>query len=261
MKTDDVFLLHSANRAFLDGKNRLPVGMARPGTWVIGVLALFCTLSPPIIALLGLWEEHKFERLRKYGQKTVATVVHLHESLASSDSHDPDTYSVTYKYTVNSHEYEETAALDWFEYSSLSEGSRLEIRYDPGDPSVSKLEKRFREREIEGTSGIQFLFEYLVFMSVMGAIWLGIWYIRGLRPLLRLRREGRSVRGEVIDCSGRSGEDDYNVTLGYCFTAPDGQEIVDRAEAVRDDLKESALPAPGTPIMVYYVDHKTYAVL
>ena len=59
MKTDDVFLLHTANRAFLDGKKRLPVGMARPGTWVVGVLALFCTLCPPILIGWGLWEERQ----------------------------------------------------------------------------------------------------------------------------------------------------------------------------------------------------------
>ena len=51
------------------------------------------------------------------------------------------------------------------------------------------------------------------------------------------------------------------MTLAYCFTAPDGIEIADRSEAVRDDLSGSALPAPGTPIMVYFVDNKTYAVL
>ena len=88
-------------------------------------------------------------------------------------------------------EYEGAAALDWSEYTDLSEGSRLDIRYDPGDYSVSKLEKRFKERELDGTSGIQMMFEYLVFMTLMGMIWLGVWYIRGLRPLLRLRREGR----------------------------------------------------------------------
>jgi hypothetical protein len=261
MKTDDVFLLHTANRAFLDGKKRLPVGMARPGTWVVGVLALLSTLCPPILIGWGLWEEHKFERLRVYGQKTVATVVHLHESVASTDSRDPDTYSVTYKYTVNGREYEETGGLDWSEYTDLSEGNRIDIRYDPADPSISKLEKRFKERELEGAHGIQMFFEYLVFMTFVGMIWLGVWYFGGLRPLLRLRREGRAVRGEVVDCSGRSGEDDYNVTLAYRFTAPDGNEIANRAEAVRDDLKESALPAPGTSVMVYFVDHKTYAVL
>jgi hypothetical protein len=261
VKTDDVFLLHTANRALLNGKKRLPVGKARPGVWFVGAIPLISTVCG-LILIVGLWwEEIKFGRLQDHGVKTVATVVGLHESSAPGDSHDPDTYSVTYHYTVNGRKYEEKAALDWFEYTDLSKGSRIEIRYDPQDPSVSKLEKRFKERELEGPKEIQTIFVYIIVMTLIGMFWLGAWYVRQLRPLRRLTREGRTLCGDIVECSGRSQGDDYQVTLAYRFTDPNGNEIANRAEAVRDDLKGAVLPVPGTPVMVYFVDSKTYAVL
>src|SRR5262249_47028710 len=101
VKTDDVFLLHAANRAFLDGKRRLPVGLARPHTWLMGVIALFCAV--PTLVLLGwaLWDEYQFQRLQAHGVKGVATVARLPPPVSPVDSSDDDVYTITYKYAVN----------------------------------------------------------------------------------------------------------------------------------------------------------------
>src|SRR5262249_39587182 len=120
VKTDSAFLLYPANRAFLDGKKRLPVSMARPGTWIVGAVALLLTLSGLGLIAKGWWEERNFTRLKVHGVKTVATVAHLREYSQPSDSHSPDIYSVTYRYSVNGKVYEQEAGLSWSEYADLS---------------------------------------------------------------------------------------------------------------------------------------------
>jgi hypothetical protein len=261
VKTDDVFVLHRENRALLNGKKGLPVGMAKPGIWFVGAIPLIVTLIGFFATGFVLVEEHRFDRLKARGVTTQATVTRLHEISGPSDSHDPDTYSVDYKYTVNGSKYEGSAGVSWSEYTDLEKGSRIEIRYDPGDPSISKLEKRFRERELERPGESRALIGLLIFMMLAGLFSLGHWYVRTLRPLQRLKRAGRTLRGDVVDCDGRVQQDDYQVTLTYRFTDPHGHEIVSRAETERDDLKDKPLPTAGTPVWVYFVDGKNYVVL
>src|SRR5262249_17369505 len=155
-----------------------------------------------------------------------------------------DIYSVTYRYAVNGRGYEATGNVDWSAYVGLGEGSRVEIRYDPEAPSVSRLEKQIEEWQDERPEAFRGLVGFLGFTTLAGVCWLVIWYVLGLRPLWRLIRQGRTLRGEVVDCTGRTKEDDYQVTLAYRFTDPDGHEVANRAEAVRDDLAGSVLPAP-----------------
>jgi hypothetical protein len=253
----EVFVLHAANRAFVNGKRRLPVGMARPGTWFFGFLALFITLPSLFLLAWALWDEHQLQRLRAHGVKAVGTVAHLEESSGEST----DIYSVTYKYAVNGRGYEATGNVESIDYIGLAEGSRVAIRYDPEDPSVCRLETQIEERKNQRPEELRAELGFLGGMALFGLFWVVVWYVRGLRPLWRLIRQGRTLRGEVVDCNGRSKGDDYQVTLDYRFTDPDGDEVAGRAEAVRDDLEGSVLPAPGMPVLVYFVDRQTYAVL
>ena len=57
MAFDDAFLLHPANRAYLIGKRRLPVGMARPDVWIIGAVALLGAVFTLLFLVKGCWEE------------------------------------------------------------------------------------------------------------------------------------------------------------------------------------------------------------
>src|SRR4029077_2838456 len=107
------------------------------------------TIGSVVAIFLAVHEERKFDRLQARGARGVATVTTLHAAEGPSDSRDPDMYWANYEYRVDGHVYAGTAGLDWFEYTDLTQGSRLDIRYDPTDPSVSKLEKRFEERDRE----------------------------------------------------------------------------------------------------------------
>jgi hypothetical protein len=51
------------------------------------------------------------------------------------------------------------------------------------------------------------------------------------------------------------------VTVDYRFTTPTGQEIADRDEHNRPDLRRTELPQPGTAVRVLYLDESTYALL
>jgi hypothetical protein len=262
MKNDDAFLLHPANRAFLDGKSRLPRGMARPGLYVAGVIAMFLTLSGPVLIGKVLWEERKIERLTRYGVKTHATILKIDASADPDASSDSDTNTVTYRFVAgpidSARTYEVEVPVGAEHSGGLHVGWDIDIRYDPADPSVSALESRIRE---PGPEAIRAVFWFLVAATLVGAFWLVVWFIRGVRPLWRLIREGRTLPGEVVECGGRMRGDDYLVTLTYRFTDPDGHELEGRMEAVRDDLADAVLPAARTPILVYYVDSRTYAVL
>ena len=244
---DDAFLLHPANRAYLIGKRRLPVGMARPDVWIIGAVALLGAVFTLLFLVKGCWEERKIARLQSRGVRTVATVVDLSSSTGPGVSHDPDIYDVTYTYTVDGLEYRECAGLSWAEYTDLSQGSRIQIRYDPDDPSASKLERVFIERERDGR-GMVPVFALLIFMALVFIGWLVGWYIRAFRPMLRRRRTAHILSGAVVECTGKMDEGIFCVELAYRFTDPAGQEIANRAEAIRVDLQRSPLPTPGMPV-------------
>src|ERR1051326_1771281 len=257
----DVFLLQPANRPILDGKRRLPVGLAKPGTLIVGAIPFILTIGGVVLIIVALREERNFDRLQARGAHAVATVTTLHSAEGPGDSRDPDMYWANYEYKVDGRTYAGTAGLDWFEYTDLSEGSRLEIRYDPEDASVSKLEKRFPERERDGPVGIRSALGAFIAMTVIAALWFAGWYFAQLRPLQRLKRQGRILHGTLVNCSGRCNDDDYLAAIEYRFTDPSGMEVVGRAEAERNDLKASPPPTSGTEVVVYFVDAATYVLL
>src|SRR5438270_7888326 len=108
-KTDDAFLLHPLNRRQLDGKCRLPVGMAKPGTLFVGALPLLISIGGVVLTVLAAREERKFDRLQARGAHAVATVTALHAAEGPSESRDPDLYWANYEYTVDGRVYTGTA--------------------------------------------------------------------------------------------------------------------------------------------------------
>ncbi|MBI4349055.1 MAG: hypothetical protein HY553_19610 [Elusimicrobia bacterium] len=79
---------------------------------------------------------------------------------------------------------------------------------------------------------------------------------------LKLARRGQALRGEVIFCARvRDGSGDLVVHMKYRFRAPDGRAIesVERFSGV--GLPGETLPAPQTPIVVYYAADDCYSVL
>jgi hypothetical protein len=87
----------------------------------------------------------------------------------------------------------------------------------------------------------------------------------------RLIREGRVLPGTLVECTGRDettteasfGEvtRSYLVAVEYRFTTPQGDEIADRDEQDRPDLRRCELPAAEAPVRVLYLDEQNYVLL
>jgi hypothetical protein len=80
--------------------------------------------------------------------------------------------------------------------------------------------------------------------------------------LRRLRQGSRKLLGEVVSCQKDLDDDICVVTLQYRFTSPQsGQMLNDTQVCKRNDLTNARMPAPGTPVTVFYRDDLTFRVL
>lgn len=71
-----------------------------------------------------------------------------------------------------------------------------------------------------------------------------------------------SIEGKVVRSymgNGRGYSTDYRVTATYSFFVPGHQTpIVGKKTVTREDLKRQELPAPGTPVVVLYINPKKH---
>jgi hypothetical protein len=76
-------------------------------------------------------------------------------------------------------------------------------------------------------------------------------------------RSKRMLRGEIVSCTGLADRDgDFNVKVRYHFRSPvAGITITAHSSQVRNDLKNVALPVPGTPVAIYYKSDQSYRLL
>jgi hypothetical protein len=130
------------------------------------------------------------------------------------------------------------------------------VTYLPGDPQVSRLDEKNpgdqrRARLTLAAAGLTVL---CIGLSLLG---LGQW-----GRARQARRGERVLRGELVECIGRRDEDgDFKVRLRYRFRAPNGHLMGGQTSQIRNDLNDSALPAPGTPVAVYYRRDGVYRLL
>jgi hypothetical protein len=248
-----VFLLHPENRPFLEGKAKLPRKIGPSGLLfylLVGSVALGNVILTPILIV----DLCKQSRLLSHGVKTEARVVRLRgqEDSAEKDGGEPaDRFLVTYRFQAgppgDRRAYELETPADERDYGLLRVGQTVDVMYDPADPNVSELQSKVADTQTS-IGFVGFIAFCWLFVFVMLLLW---WFLRW-RPSRRAIREGRLLDGEVVRCTARSTEDHYHIRLRYLFTAPDGKTIEGDAQATRDDLEKSSLPAAGTPLRVFY---------
>ncbi|MFN8530448.1 MAG: hypothetical protein U0670_17740 [Anaerolineae bacterium] len=70
---------------------------------------------------------------------------------------------------------------------------------------------------------------------------------------------GEITKARLIDVGAKYRL--WRLSIDYCFTSPDGKQIIGKTKAHRNDLEGKALPTEGTPIKVLYLnDHYHQAV-
>jgi hypothetical protein len=93
-------------------------------------------------------------------------------------------------------------------------------------------------------------------VAVIALIMLGV--IRRQGGLLRRRL----LRGQVVECTGRVDDDgDYKILLHYRFRTPTDKVLTGEVRQIRNDLRQTPLPVPGTPVAVFYRNPRSYRLL
>ena len=87
--------------------------------------------------------------------------------------------------------------------------------------------------------------------------------VREILKRRRLSQKGHRIAGEIVHCSSRRDSDgDFVLEVRFGFCSPlTGTWIEGKDSQVRKDLEGEALPSPGAPVHVLYLDDRTYLML
>jgi hypothetical protein len=246
-----LFLLDPVNAGLVARESRRNARRKRSGRIPLALAGLLLLVAAVLWALvLSGWLN--WYRLRQNGVSVTGQLTGLQAR--------GDRYYAEYRFAVGQgssaaqHTGEQRITRE--AYERLETDSPVTVTYLPGDPQVSRLDEQNpgdqrRARLTLAAAGLTVLFAALALLG-----------LGQRRQARRARRGGRVLRGELVECSGRLDEDgDFKIRLRYRFRAPDGQVIDGQTSQIRNDLKDSALPAPGGPVAVYYRRDGVYRLL
>jgi hypothetical protein len=54
---------------------------------------------------------------------------------------------------------------------------------------------------------------------------------------------------------------DYKILLNYRFRTPTDKVLTGEVRQIRNDLRQTPLPVPGTPVAVFYRNPRSYRLL
>lgn len=256
MSTPEFFVLNPKNRLFLDGKEKVP-HTVRPPVWRL--LILPCAIVAVIVGVI-LWFQRE-ERLQRYlqahGVRTTAVVLHTETHFTDNGEVD----RATFRYVARDGNQRRTITRTQNVREAIRFGPTVDVLYDPANPDVVRIEDELdfiRPSQRENNR-----MAYVLLSVMAGFIFLlafGRWLGEGLMPALCLRRNpGKPLQGELIECKKNVYSEDFTVSARFRFVSPAGKTIEAESPLTRrDDLEKQPLPAPGTPVHVYYVDDKQY---
>lgn len=251
---DDVpFLYNTYHRDFLlSRKNHLNTTRGYSCFLVILAVILVGVLVVSALVVIPGWRDT--QTLEANGVVTLGTVED-HEISESDDS--GDTYYLTYSFWVNGTDrYQKEVRVNYTTYSYYPIGGEIEVRYLPANPANSELAHDDSEHNARRNRVII----AIVVLVVSGIVGVFAMEMRGREQ--RLAKQGRVLRGEVLECSAHEdSDDDLQVRLRYRFVTPQGREIIKRDNRQANHLKGERLPRPGDPVAVLYVSDKHFRML
>lgn len=176
----------------------------------------------------------------------------------SLEERDADRYIAFYRFTLGSEEeelfYSGEQDVSREFYDTLAQDTPVEVIYLPDDPNQSRLDD---SRSPENERRLQ-----LAYVAAGLTVMIVLLFVLSAVQRRRPERDKHLIRGQVVSITGhRDNDGDFNIKLRYRFQPPGAREIVDQTSQIRNDLDPRNLPAPGTPIVVYYQNEHSYRLL
>jgi len=247
-----VFLINPANASFLarESQRRRPQRLAGC-LWLVLALALLAVAALLVVMVAPDWVD--WYRLEQDGVEVDGAVV---ERRVADDDYRGERYFLRYSFNVplaapDGVQVEGEQAVASRDYAALGEGDAVTVTYLLDDPDVSRIAQDDpRDEERYWITALAVALVALVFVAL------------GMAFRQRRRLAGRLIRGQVVACTGIPDADgDYTVKLRYRFHSPDGKVLVRQATQIRNDMKTTRLPEPGTPVAIYYRSDRSYRLL
>ena len=250
--TSRVFLLNPANASLIarESQRRRARG---PGGCVWLVMALVLMAVAALLASMVVPGWIDWNRLNQDGVTTDGTVIGRR---VDNEEYRGRQYFVRYTFNVplaapDGVQVEGEQAVSSRAYAALAEGSAVTVTYLLDDPDVSRIDQddpRDEERA--------WITALAVALAALAIIALGMAFRRRPQPA------GQLIKGQVVTCTGQvDAEGDFTLKLRYRFRSPGGKMIVRQAAQIRNDMKTTRLPEPGTPVAIYYRSDRSYRLL
>jgi hypothetical protein len=247
-----VFLINPANASFLarESQRRRPRRVAGC-LWLLVALAFLVVAALLVVLVAPGWID--WYHLEQDGVEADGTVI---ERRMEDEEYRGERYYVRYSFNVplaavDGVQVEDEQAVASRDYAMLDEGAAVTVTYLLDDPDVSRIAQDDpRDEERYWTTALAVALVALAFVAL------------GMAFRQRKRLAGRLIKGQVVACTGTPDADgDYTLKLRYRFHSPGGKVIVRQATQIRNDMKTTRLPEPGTPVAVYYRGDRSYRLL
>ncbi|MBN1680113.1 MAG: DUF3592 domain-containing protein [Anaerolineae bacterium] len=249
------FLLNPANAAFVAKEmHRLAeTRRSKSGRSTFSVIAVLLVVVGVLWGLL-LPRWLPWYQLRQDGVSVQATITDL--LVRGGDSR----YYAVYSFAPGGDDtptYTDEQRITQTDFEGLHKQQTITVTFLPDSPDISYLEGYSDPGDLSRN--------WLSVIAVTLTALLLVLLVAGLLQRRQPRAAARAthlIKGEVVTCPGTLDDDgDYNVKLRYRFRSPSGRMMVNQSSRIRNDLKNAALPQPGTPVAIYYRNDQSYQVL
>jgi hypothetical protein len=252
----DAFVIHRLNSKWITGRwDRTLLRDIGVQALLLLVVAGLAVLIYPF-ALRDAVDEIRMQFMNR--QTTTGDVVDYQTSRCGKNNRST-CYSITYSYYVNDQRYTRTDTVDFSTYNTYTAEPRVPVTYALEDPSAAHLGSvGFQSQRI--ALGATFVALALVLVVVPSFVPIMDWF-----KTRRYRRNGQLITGRVVQAYGAyTGRGKYRrfiATVHYAFATPQGRTIEASKSRRRSDLGRRALPEPGTPCAVLYVNDADHLLL
>lgn len=216
--------------------------------YIVAIVALaLAALFAVLVAFEPIQEARRDAALLARGVAVEGRALALTAELPRNIRHNVRVFRVNYSFDPGAGEIRHAAEyVDEGYFRTLSVGSRLNVIFDPADPSTSALQYEMRPL---GTAGAT-LPRTLVFAALLACIPLGILGIVrvDLARQRRLLTGGAAARAEIVNATRRRRPHGASVVLVYRFVDADGRSVEGRKPGL--PLKYLAGPQSPDPAVV-----------